>query len=195
MMSKQIQKVLGVMALAVAVTAVGFSSSAQAATADEVWWDWDMESTGGDVVWDSGEPFLNPDWGVYFAELEITVAEIDVFDGAVTLDILSLFDGTSESALIPIQPPFVLYSDTLDFDDGDEDPANDTLADATLWVDEFGEGHGALANVQLGTFNGNQISRLRLAGTLHIACVPEPSALALLGCGGFAALIVVRRRR
>lgn len=123
------------------------------ALAGDATWPFDLETTGGDVVWTSSTP-IDAGAGRYRFEYLIQMAEAD---GTVsgfpigTIDILEMIppEVLSDVGYAQGPAPVVVWNSSIAAPEPPDSPA--VTADVQIFVDAAGFAHMSMTNVELGT--------------------------------------------
>ncbi len=135
-----------------ALTSITCGASAVLAGSDAVW-PFDLETTGGDVTWDSDSP-IDATAGRYRFEYLITMAEADGTVGGFpigTIDILDMLppELISDVGYAQGPAPVIVWNSHIDAPEPPASPA--VSADIQITVDASGFAHMSMTNVTLGT--------------------------------------------
>ena len=150
------------------------------ATADTQTWDFDLETSGADVFYDSLTATCTtaPEYhGVYQITLvEVTVSYLGVPFGPFDVTDQIPPDQLSGEDIYPGPPPFTVADQHVRYPDEPE-PAT-VAADVLMWVAGDGYGHVSVTNITLGTALVDlgwpfgvvevQIETVRVAGTVWV---------------------------
>lgn len=163
-----------------ALAAASLLLFAAVAGADTETWDFDLETSGENVYYDSPTATCNtaPE---YYGEYEITLLEVTVSYAGFTF---GPYDVTDEippeqaegEGVYPGPPPFVLMDEYICYPESADPIA--VAADVLLEADADGYGHASVTNVVLGTVVYDlgwpfgevevDIETVRMAGTVSI---------------------------
>jgi len=149
----------------------------QAPAGIDATWPFDLETTGGDVVWDS-DTAIDPLAGRFRFVYLITLAEADgtVFGLPIgTIDILDMLppEMVSDVGYAQGPAPVTVWNSHIDAPEPPDSPA--VSADVTITVDASGFAHMSMTNVALGTTTLNvppfglvavTATRIQMAGTI-----------------------------
>ncbi len=163
------------------------------------------DNTGNDFVWTSNDP-IDP-FTPYQYRAEITIVDARVILGALEVwtPVTELFppEDRDTGFLLSSEFPFEITGGAVHVDDGAE-PVPNLALDVILfhgvaWNDSTND-YRLISSLTDAVFGdvpelGWPITGFRATARTAMRPVPEPGSLVLLGIGGLAGLVFLRRRR